>query len=431
MTSRRVVRSRRVVLPRETIAADVVIEAGLIQSIEAHGSTPDADVYDAGTLAVLPGLVDTHVHLNEPGRTEWEGFQSGTAAARAGGVTTLVDMPLNSSPVTTSVEALQAKRAAAKGKLHVDVGFHAGVVPDSAATIGEVIDAGALAAKTFLCHSGIDDFPETREADLRTAMESLSKHGATLLVHAEIVSQVAAMDDPRSYKQYANSRPPSFERNAIALMIKLAKEIVCPIHIVHLADAGCLPMIREARDAGLPLTVETCPHYLFFSDGHIADGVTQFKCAPPIRDEENREGLWRGLSEGLIDFIVSDHSPCPVEMKQLDLGRFDEAWGGISSLQLGLPAVWTEAAKRGMPLEQVVRWMSVEPAKLLNLPQGIAPGSPAHLVVFDPDATWTVDQAKLLHRNPITPYHGFKLKGKVHETFVHGENDGSFHGRLI
>ena len=384
MTSRRVVRSRRVMLPNETIAADLLIDEGIIQSVEQHGSLTDIDeIYDAGELHVLPGLVDTHVHLNEPGRVEWEGFETGTAAARAGGVTTLVDMPLNSSPVTTTVEALSAKREAAKGKSHVDVGFHAGLVPESVGAIGDLVYEGALAVKTFLCHSGIDEFPETGEEDLRTAMQLLGKRDTKLLAHAEIVQSVPSITEPTHYAQFSQSRPPSFEKNAIALLIELMRDTECAVHVVHLADAGCLPMIREAREAGLPLTVETCPHYLFFSDEQILDGATQFKCAPPIRDKTNREALWRGLSDGLIDFIVSDHSPCPIEMKRLDSGRFDEAWGGISSLQLGLPVIWTEASRRGISLDQVVRWMSTKPAELLNLPQGIAAGKPAHLFVFD------------------------------------------------
>ncbi len=279
MTNRHVLRSYRVELPSGTAAADVVIRAGKIQSIETHGTESDASiVQDYGSLALLPGMVNTHVHLNEPGRTEWEGFQTGTAAAKAGGVTTLVNMPLNSSPVTTTINALEQKRNAARGAVHVDIGFHAGLIPASANHMQQMIDAGALAAKAFLCHSGIDEFPNSTESDLRIAMPALARCGVPLLVHAEIEHHVPTMADPRRYADYLQSRPPSFERMAIELMIRLARETECHVHIVHLSDASCLPMIEAARSEGIPLTVETCPHYLFFDAESIPDGRTDFKC---------------------------------------------------------------------------------------------------------------------------------------------------------
>ena len=432
MSTRLVLRSRRVELPLGTAAADITIINGKIHSVDAHGTQgADSEVRDFQDLLLLPGLVDTHVHINEPGRDSWEGFGTGTAAAKAGGICTIVDMPLNSSPVTTTPAALELKRSAAKGKIHVDVGFHAGVTPDSALAVGDVIRAGALAAKTFLCDSGIDEFPASGEDDVRAAMELLAQLDVPLLVHAEIAHEIPQMKNPSRYADYLASRPPSFERYAIEMMIRLTRETGCHTHIVHLADAGCLPMIADARADGLKLTVETCPHYLFFASEKIADGQTQYKCAPPIRDIKNREALWGGLRDGLIDMIVSDHSPCPVELKSLESGRFDLAWGGVSSLQIGLPVIWTAAKERGFSIADVVRWMSVAPASLVDLPQGIASGNAAHLVVFDPDQQWQVDQDRLLHKNRISPYHGYPLQGVVCETFVHGQSLNSPSGRLL
>tara|TARA_R110002049_G_scaffold2750_8_gene22211 strand:- start:147082 stop:148380 length:1299 start_codon:yes stop_codon:yes gene_type:complete len=432
MTKPLVLRSRRVVLPSGTRAADISIGDGVIQSVDDHGQTRALDsVEDCGDDLILPGLCDTHVHLNDPGRESWEGFRSGTLAARAGGICTVVDMPLNSSPVTTTVAALRQKQAAADGKLFVDVALHAGVIPASALTVCEIIDAGAIAAKAFMCHSGIDEFPATGESDLRVAMQALAKSDVPLLVHAELVHDVPAMTDPRSYADYLATRPPQFERHAIEMLIRLARQTGCHVHIVHLADAGCLPMIADAKAQGLKLTVETCPHYLAFTAEEIQDGQTQFKCAPPIRDAANGDALWQGLKGGSIDMIVSDHSPCPVAMKCLDTGRFDQAWGGVSSLQLGLPIVWTEARRRGFGIEDVVRWMSSAPAGLVGLSSGIAPGQPAHLVRFDCDAAWVVDQQKLLHKNPVTPYHGRQLSGRVVQTWVHGEQNVEPVGKLI
>lgn len=427
-----VLRSRRVELPLGQRSADILIESGKVASVDEYGAITDGYIIeDVGDQIILPGLVDTHVHLNEPGRTEWEGFQTGTNSAKAGGVTTLVDMPLNSSPVTTTVGSLSLKRRSAAEKLHVDVGFHAGLVPGNATSIASVIEAGALAAKVFLCPSGIDEFEHCGENELRQAMPILADLGVPLLVHAEIVYPVPPLPNPLRYRDYLESRPAAFERDAIKMMIRLARETGCRVHIVHLADADCVSMIAEARDEGLPLTVETCPHYLCFDAESIQDGRTDFKCAPPIRDRANRERLWDALSNGIIDMIVSDHSPSTPELKQLDSGRFDLAWGGISSLQIGLPAIWTEAHQRGFELGDVVRWMSTKPAELLGLSQGIQPGNPAHLVAFDPTESWVVNQNELLHRNPITPYHERTFRGMVKRTWVHGETGEQPRGRTL
>lgn len=413
-----VLSSRRVVTVDGERPATIRVRGGKIVAVEPYDPRLGEDL---GSLALLPGLVDTHVHFNEPGRTEWEGFTTGTAAAAAGGVTLAVDMPLNSSPVTTTAAALATKRAAANGKLSIDVGFYGGLVPDNVSDIESLLDAGVLGIKAFLCHSGIDEFPAATEKELRAAMPLLAERGIPLLAHAEIASQAPAMQDPRSYSQYMATRPPEFERTAIELLISLCRETRCPTHIVHLADAGSLPMLRQARAEGLPLTVETCPHYLHFASEQIFDGACQYKCAPPIRDEANREGLWEGLADGTIDFVASDHSPCPPADKRLDQGRFDLAWGGISSVQLSLPVLWTGASRRGFDLTQVVRWLSTSPAMLIGGAAGIAVGTEANLVVFDPDATFKVDAQSLRHRHPITPYDGETLRGVVQRTYLRGE----------
>jgi allantoinase len=421
--------SRRVVMAMGTRAAMVVIAGEKIIDVTDIQRLPDSfRVEDVGDRVVLPGIVDTHVHINEPGRTEWEGFSSATRAAAAGGITTLVDMPLNSSPVTTSVEALALKLEAARDKLWVDCGFYGGVVPGVHEQIGPLIAGGVLGFKAFLCHSGIDEFPNVTEADLRAAMPQLAKAGVPLLVHSELTGPApvaapttAAMT--RSYNRHLASRPPEWEHKAIRLLIDLCREFGCHVHIVHLSSADSLPLLARARAQGLPLTVETCPHYLAFAAEEIPDGDPRYKCAPPIREGENRERLWEGLRSGLIDTIGSDHSPAPPELKHLETGDVWRAWGGIASLQLSLPIVWTEARRRGFTVADLARWMAREPARLVGISDKkgeIAPGRDADLVVFDPESNFTVDGTELHHRHKATPYQGQVLTGRVEATYLRG-----------
>ena len=423
------IRSRRVVTPDGTLPATVIIEDELIKDIKDYEISFEAE--ELGNQVLMPGLLDPHVHLNEPGRTEWEGMATGTAAAAAGGITTLVDMPLNSSPVTTTPAAVEAKRSAGEGELSVDVALWGGLIPGNVDQIEGLLDAGVRGLKAFLCHSGLDEFPAVGENELRTAMLILAKHEATLLVHAEIENDAPSPSEPHSYHQYAASRPPEFERHAIEMVIRLCRETGCKTHIVHLADAGSLPMLAAAKAEGLPLSVETCPHYLTFASEAIVDGATEFKCAPPIRDTTNREGLWQGLAEGVIDFIATDHSPCPPEMKYQKDGDFVSAWGGISSLQLLLPAVWTEATKRGHTLNDLANWLAHRPAMLPRLPAGIVPGMPANLVVFEPEDSFVVRGAELKHRHSLTPYEGYTLKGVVRQVWLRGKPAQSGLGRII
>lgn len=416
---------RAVVTPEGLRPAAVVVHGETIAAVVPPEQVPaGVPVEDVGARVLLPGLVDTHVHINEPGRTDWEGFETATRAAAAGGITTLVDMPLNSSPVTTTPEALRQKLAAAAGKLWVDCGFYGGVIPASAGEMEPLIRAGVLGLKAFLCHSGIDEFPNATEADLRRAMPAIARSGRPLLVHAELVGAGAGQPaDPRSYRGYLASRPPAWEHDAIRLLIALCRKYRCRVHVVHLASAEALPLIARARDEGLPLTVETCPHYLVFAAEEIPDGDPRFKCAPPIRGQDNRERLWEGLRAGLIDTIGSDHSPAPPALKQLESGDLQRAWGGIASLQLALPAVWTEARRRGWSLADVVRLMAPRPAELVGLHgrKGVlAPGADADLVVFDPDASFVVDAGRLHHRHKVTPYEGRTLVGRVHKTYLRG-----------
>lgn len=428
--------SQRVVLADAIAPACVVVRHGMITEILSIASDCEVPVIDVGELVILPGLIDPHVHFNDPGRDDWEGFQSGTLAAAAGGITTIVDMPLNSSPVTTTASAMDAKVAAARGRIAIDVGLHGGLVPENAHRIAELIDAGVMGVKAFLCHSGIDDFPNVSREHLAIAMPQLADAGVVLLAHAEIATPVppmpvTLMPNPRSYRDYLASRPPRFERDAIEMLIDLCRQTGCRTHIVHLADTGSVDSLRAARAAGLPITVETCPHYLTFTADQIADGQTQFKCAPPIRDQENREGLWQALRDGVIDFIASDHSPCPPTMKTLDSGRFDQAWGGISSVQLGLSAVWTEASQRGFSLHDVARWMSHSPGSVFAIRAGIAVGNPASLVIFDPEATFRVNAAQLFHRHRLTPYDGRVMRGIVHATLIRGKPAATGQGKVI
>ncbi len=421
--------SRRVVTPAGLRPAAIVVRGSTIDSVVSPGSLPAGlPVEDAGDRVVLPGLVDTHVHINEPGRTEWEGFESATRAAAAGGITTVVDMPLNSSPVTTTAEALALKLDAARAKLWVDCGFYGGVVPGNRAHVGALMSAGVLGFKAFLCHSGIGEFPNASEADLRAVMPELARGALPLLVHAELASgplpgPPASVAESRSYRRHLASRPRAWEHAAIRLLIELCRESGCHTHIVHLSSADALPMIAEARDLGLPLTVETCPHYLTFAAEEIPNGDPRYKCAPPIREAENRERLWDALRAGLIDTIGSDHSPAPPDLKHLADGDVSRAWGGIASLQIALPAVWTEACRRGFGIEAIPAWMSHQPALLVGLEHRkgqIAAGLDADLVVFDPESTFTVSAGSLYHRHKATPYLGRVLRGRVETTYLRG-----------
>jgi allantoinase len=424
-----IIRSTRVVLPAGMQPADVVIDGVRIVAVHAPGPAHAVSagwrgvILDYADAVVMPGIVDTHVHVNEPGRTSWEGFATATAAAAAGGITTIVDMPLNSVPATTTVAGLEAKRAAAPSG-GIELAFWGGVVPGNRDELDGLAAAGVRGFKCFLSPSGVDEFAAVGVAELRSALPILARHGLPLLVHAEwppSLRHVPASASRRSYATWEDSRPPAAEVDAIRLLISLCREFGARIHIVHLATDAALPFLREARAAGLPITVETCPHYLTFAAEEIDDGATAFKCAPPIRGRSTREALWRGLRNGDIDMIASDHSPCPPDMK--GDGDFIAAWGGIASLELSLPAVWTGARTRGVPIERLVEWMCAAPARLANLSGrkgAIAAGGDADLVVWDPETVFTVDAAALHQRHKVTPYAGRRLSGTVRATWARG-----------
>ena len=419
------IRSTRVVLPERTRAASIEVENDRIAGIGPYDRRAEID---AGDKFILPGLVDTHVHINEPGRTEWEGFRTATRAAAAGGITTLIDMPLNSLPGTTTVENLRAKEKAARGQCMVDYGLWGGVVEDNERDILPLAAAGVLGYKCFLVPPGVDGFTMVDRGQLERAMPRVAETGLPLLVHAELPGPIDAaskdLDYWNRYSIYLASRPDAAEVEAIRMMIELARVHQCHVHIVHLSSAESLSCLRAARAEGLPITVETCPHYLHFAAEQIPDGATQFKCAPPIRCAANRELLWRALRDGHVDFVATDHSPCLPEMKTRGGGSFREAWGGIASLQLALPIMWNEARQRGIGIEQVARWMGEEPARLAGLGHrkgAIRAGYDADLVVFDPTTARRVEAAKLQHRHPITPYDGEMLDGVVEMTFLRGQ----------
>jgi allantoinase len=427
-----IIRSRRVLLPDGIQPAEIEISGERIAAVRPidpdtvqppSADPPAAALHDVGDLLVMPGLVDTHVHVNEPGRTEWEGFATATAAAAAGGVTTIVDMPLNSIPATTTMEGLEAKRRVAPGT-GVEVAFWGGVVPGNWDALDDLASAGVRGFKCFLSPSGVDEFPCVEERDLRRALPILARRRLPLLVHAEwppALRPISREDDPRAYGTWLDSRPPEAEADAIALMIALCEEFDARIHIVHLATEVALPALSAARARRLPVTVETCPHYLTFAAEEIAAGATLFKCAPPIRGRATREALWRALADGTIDLVATDHSPCPPAMKAG--GDFLRAWGGIASLELSLPAVWTGAAARGIGVERVSEWLSSAPARLAGLDGrkgAIAPGMDADVVIWDPGAEFVVDEPSLHQRHKRTPYAGRRLSGTVHETWARG-----------
>jgi allantoinase len=422
---KQILRSKRVVIAEGVKHASVVFEERKILEIGEYAiDAAGAIVIDAGDDYILPGLVDSHVHVNEPGRTEWEGFVTATEAAAAGGCTCVVDMPLNSVPATTTVAALDEKRRSASARCTVDYAFWGGVVPGNEQQLLPLAAAGVRGFKCFLVDSGVAEFQSVTEEDLDRAMPRIAETGLPLLVHAESPAQTGAMGpDASRYAEYLRSRPKIAELDAIDCMIRLCRKYRCRVHIVHLSAAAALPQLVNARNDGLPITVETCPHYLHFAAENIPDGATQFKCAPPIREYANREQLWEGLGSGSIDLIATDHSPCPPEMKNAGNGHFGKAWGGIASLSLALPVIWTAAFRRGFGIEEVVRWMSVNTAKLAGLAHRkgrIRPEYDADFVVFDPEAEFIVTPERLHFRHAVTPYLSEHLRGEVKQTFVRG-----------
>ncbi len=421
-----IIRGQRVVLPDAIAPRSVHIREERIVFVGDYTDVVGGcEVIEAADDAVvMPGLVDTHVHINAPGRSEWEGFQCATRAAAAGGVTTLVDMPLNSIPPTTTLANLETKLDTARDDCFVDVGFWGGVVPGNTPELARMFAAGVVGFKCFLVPSGVDEFPHVTEEDLREAMPELTRLGALLIVHAELPGPIRTDVPDGDYRSFLNSRPCAAENDAIELMIRLSREFDTRVHIVHLSSAEALPQLREAQEAGVKITAETCPHYLHFTAETVPEGATEFKCCPPIREETNREELWDGLRDGTIDFVVSDHSPCPGEMKLRKSGDFMKAWGGIASLQLRLPVVWTEARRRGFSLEDATRWLCANPARQVSFaPQKgtIAVGSDADLVIWNPAQQFTVTASTLHHRHKITPYEAEVLNGVVQKTFLRGK----------
>ncbi len=449
------IHSTRVITPTGVIEATLILADGRIQDVLPGRVEQKGISFESfGDKVIMPGVIDVHVHINEPGRTEWEGFESATKAAAAGGITTMIEMPLNASPVTTTVEALKLKLETAKGKLHVNCGFYGGVIPGNIDDLNGLLNAGVFGIKAFLTHSGIDEFPNVTEADLRRALPILRRHDAKLLVHCELEGPVVSSqlsgqqattkepdnseprtdnstNAPRSYQQYLDSRPAQWETDAIALMIRLSEEFGVHVHIVHVSSSEALPLIRDAKKRGLRITAETCPHYLVFCAEEIPDGATEFKCAPPIRERANNELLWEALKDGTLDFVATDHSPAPPDIKEQQSGDFMKAWGGIAGLQFLLPAFWTGAKDRGFSLEDIARLLCEHPAQFLGLNKrgGIAPGCDADLVIWDPEASFVVKEEDIQHRHKLTPYVGGNLKGMVARTVV-GQESAWDHGSL-
>ena len=448
-----VIKSDRTITPDGIKKAVVLIKDGLITSVLPALPQGYYSVTDVGNKVLMPGVIDPHVHINEPGRTDWEGFDTATRAAIAGGITTLVDMPLNSSPVTATVKAFDEKLMAATGvgqtgtvrpgqfkrQLHTNCGFWGGVIPGNENEIEPLIEKGVLGFKAFLTHSGIDEFANVTEDDLRKVMPIIAKYDLPLLMHCELsdnhkpsFDRPRIINDKRSYKNYLNSRPPGWEDDAIALMIRLCEEFNCRVHIVHLSSADSIGQIAKAKQKGLPLTVETGQHYLYFNAEDIKDGQTQFKCAPPIREKANNERLWQALKDGIIDFVATDHSPAPPAMKELASGDFIKAWGGISSIQFALPVLWTAAKKHGCSLNDVAKWLCEKPALLPGLQKlkgKIQKGYDADLVVWDPEQHFTVTENMIHHKHKITPYLNEELFGVVEQTYLKGKiafDKGSF-----
>jgi len=422
------IRSQRVVIDGQIRPATIEIKNGLFKRILSINAALECPIEDVGNHVVMAGLVDSHVHINEPGRTEWEGFNTATQAAAAGGITTLVDMPLNCIPVTIDKASFEQKLAAVGDKLWVDCGFWGGIVPDSIGDLAELLDAGVLGCKSFLIDSGIAEFPPMAAPDLRQAMAIMAEHQVPYLIHAELDCGAEPAKITEKYQSFLDSRPKSWENNAIDMMIDLNRELAaqdqdCHVHIVHLSSAQAITKIAAARKEGMALTIETCPHYLTLAAEDIPDGKTLFKCCPPIRENDNRQQLWQGLKDGVIDFIVSDHSPCTPELKYIDSGDIEKAWGGISALQFGLPLIWTEAKQRGYQLSDVSHWMSAQTAKFIgmdHLKGFIKAGHDADLVIFDDKKQVVITNEMIKHKNKITPYQGQTVVGEVLATYLRG-----------
>ncbi|MFJ8312860.1 MULTISPECIES: allantoinase AllB [unclassified Streptomyces] len=419
-----VLRSTRVITPEGTRPATVAVADGKIADVLPYEAEVPAGarLEDFGDDVLLPGIVDTHVHVNDPGRTEWEGFWTATRAAAAGGITTLVDMPLNSLPPTTTVDNLRIKREVAASKAHIDTGFWGGALPDNVKHLKPLHEAGVFGFKAFLSPSGVEEFPELDQEQLDRALAEIAGFGGLLIVHAEDPHELAAAPQKPGphYADFLASRPRVSENLAIEGLIAAAKRIGARVHILHLSSSDALPLIAAAKREGVKLTVETCPHYLTLTAEEVPDGASEFKCCPPIREAANQDLLWAALADGTIDCVVTDHSPSTADLKTAD---FATAWGGISGLQLSLPAIWTEARKRGHTLEDVVRWMSTATANLVGLTQkgAIEAGRDADFAVLAPDETFTVDPAELQHRNRVTAYAGKTLHGVVKSTWLRGE----------
>lgn len=421
-----IIKGNNILTPDGLLPSVVLVKDGRIHSIQTDLPGDARTIVDIGDKILMPGITDPHVHINEPGRTDWEGFDTATRAAIAGGITTLVDMPLNASPVTTTVQALEQKIRTAAPQLHANCGYWGGIIPGNENEIEPLINKGVLGFKAFLTHSGIDEFPNVTAADLEKVMPIIARHNLPLLVHCELMpddQQQEIQENKRSHRQYMASRPQSWEQAAINLMIRLCEKYHCRVHIVHLSAAAAIEQIAAAKERGLPLTVETAQHYLYFNGEEVPDGNTSFKCAPPIRERENNQRLWEALKAGIIDFVATDHSPAPPEMKELETGDFTRAWGGIASLQLALPALWTAARSRDVTLPQMAQWLCERPAILAGLQNTkgkIAEGYDADLVIWDPQKSFTVNADGLYHKHKLTPYLNETLYGVVEQTYLSG-----------
>ncbi|MBK7431294.1 MAG: allantoinase AllB [Bacteroidetes bacterium] len=428
MTKKLAIISDHIVTPNGVISGCLIVKDGKITEIDEFlPGDFDGEIEMAKDLFIMPGLIDPHVHINEPGRTQWEGFETATTAAAASGITLLVDMPLNSSPVTTNVTNFKLKLEAAKDKLNVNVGFWGGVIPGNRNELDDLLKSGVLGLKAFLTHSGIDDFPNTEKADLKNALQIIKKYNRPLLVHCELTEDHPGIaehkNNPNDYMSYLRSRPKEWENKAIAMMIDLCRETEAHVHIVHLSSAEALPMIAEAKAEGLNLTVETAQHYLTLNAEDIPNGETIYKCAPPIRERENNNKLWDALKSGLIDFVATDHSPAPPDLKEISSGDLSKAWGGIAGLQFALCSLWTEAKRRNFSVEDIAKWLSASPADFLGLSNKgkLENGADADFFIWDPNGTTTFSSEEIHHRHKVSPYAGKPFAGKVHKTFINGE----------